>query len=158
MPYSYKEEPPFQSHTPTSSSEPGIEPALLELESKRNNHYTGRRLHTMRQVVHKKLIYVNFAGMVSETVCAEMLSRTAYTIPQPSLMIGVTSTHTETRSPTHIHSHQTLYNVTKHIYKYKANTIHSLITKSDERRGPRNFKFGRWLLFGSFENSFLSTH
>ncbi|GBM53082.1 hypothetical protein AVEN_223976-1 [Araneus ventricosus] len=30
----------------------------------------------MGQVVHKKLSYVNFSGMVSETVCAEMLSRT----------------------------------------------------------------------------------
>ncbi|GBM61124.1 hypothetical protein AVEN_152264-1 [Araneus ventricosus] len=27
-------------------------------------------------LVHEKLIYVNFAAMVSETVCAEMLSRT----------------------------------------------------------------------------------
>ncbi|GBN74245.1 hypothetical protein AVEN_63685-1 [Araneus ventricosus] len=33
-------------------------------------------LPSMGQVVDKKLIYVNFAGMVSETVCAEMLSRT----------------------------------------------------------------------------------
>ncbi|GBO38098.1 hypothetical protein AVEN_203804-1 [Araneus ventricosus] len=30
----------------------------------------------MGQVVHKKLSYVNFAAMVSETVCAEMLLRT----------------------------------------------------------------------------------
>ncbi|GBL76479.1 hypothetical protein AVEN_207698-1 [Araneus ventricosus] len=29
----------------------------------------------MEQVVNKKLSYVNFAQMVSETVCAEMLSR-----------------------------------------------------------------------------------
>ncbi|GBO42786.1 hypothetical protein AVEN_121877-1, partial [Araneus ventricosus] len=56
----------------TNSSEPGIEPVFLELEGYR----TG--LHAMRQVFHEKLSYVNFAGMVTETVCAEMLSRTAY--------------------------------------------------------------------------------
>ncbi|GBN02230.1 hypothetical protein AVEN_67120-1 [Araneus ventricosus] len=31
-PHSYKEEPLFQSRTPTNSSEPEIEPAFLELE------------------------------------------------------------------------------------------------------------------------------
>ncbi|GBN37950.1 hypothetical protein AVEN_166169-1 [Araneus ventricosus] len=61
----------------SNSSKPGIEPAFLELESKHNNHCTGRGCTRWDRFI-KKLICVNFVGMVSETVCAEMLSRTAY--------------------------------------------------------------------------------
>ncbi|GBN26561.1 hypothetical protein AVEN_210126-1 [Araneus ventricosus] len=42
-PYSYREEPPFQSRTSTNFKFlRAIEPAFIELEGKRNNHYTGR--------------------------------------------------------------------------------------------------------------------
>ncbi|GBM64898.1 hypothetical protein AVEN_30283-1 [Araneus ventricosus] len=51
----------------SNAAEPGIEPAL---EGKRTDQ------HTIGQAFHKKLSYVYLAAMVSETVCAEMLSRT----------------------------------------------------------------------------------
>ncbi|GBM52947.1 hypothetical protein AVEN_111302-1 [Araneus ventricosus] len=51
-------------------------PSLLDLESKHNNHYTGRGYTRWDRWFIKKLIHLIFVGMVSETVCAEMLSRT----------------------------------------------------------------------------------
>ncbi|GBN41790.1 hypothetical protein AVEN_34839-1 [Araneus ventricosus] len=65
--------PSFQSRTPTNSSEPGIEPAFLELEAQRNNHCTGRGYTRWDRWFIKSLFTAISAGMAFETICAEML-------------------------------------------------------------------------------------
>ncbi|GBL80957.1 hypothetical protein AVEN_83053-1 [Araneus ventricosus] len=61
------------------SSEPGIELAFIEFEGKRNNHYTGRGHTRWDRWLIKSFPMSIFAGMVPETVCAEMLSWTCLT-------------------------------------------------------------------------------
>ncbi|GBM34319.1 hypothetical protein AVEN_271859-1 [Araneus ventricosus] len=79
-PYSYREETPFQSRTPTNFKflRDGDRTRVPRVGRQTQKPLHRAKLHALGQVVHKKLIYVNFAGMVSKTVCAEMLSRTAY--------------------------------------------------------------------------------
>ncbi|GBN57785.1 hypothetical protein AVEN_255983-1 [Araneus ventricosus] len=60
------------------SSEPGIELAFIDLEGKSNNHHTGRGYTRWNRWFMKSFPTTIFAGMVSETVCEEMLLWTAY--------------------------------------------------------------------------------
>ncbi|GBO29967.1 hypothetical protein AVEN_174956-1 [Araneus ventricosus] len=63
----------------SQSSDPGIELAFIELESKHNNNYTERGYTPWDMWFRKSFPAPNFAGMVFKTVCAAMLSWTCRT-------------------------------------------------------------------------------